>query len=458
MGERDVERTTAPTRRELLALCLGTPTLAGCLSTDSADSRAPPSGEDSQEETIELWHQETQLERRERMHALAEQFEDESGPEITIEAIDSQELLVEYELTAIEDAFTLAQFNNSQLDFIREDGNLSTETAGEVVSRGGVNEFYENILSLVETADGYFGVPFFVWVQGPWYRASAFEAAGIDMTPRSWDDLLTVAEALHAPEDQQYGIIIGEGAETEYATHCYTQLALANDTPLFSPDGEILFDTDPHVETLEFYSQLAEYTPPATVTPQHAFEAFLDGRCHFGLYPTHLITYVWNNADNKVRAVEDLQFAGYLEESRRSAYGLMNYLVFNDTASDDELTAAQEFAEFLLFDDDYDHYVDWLSVQIGGFQPVFEGFHQTTSYRNTDIVQAVDDRIIQDLIPEGINQIERFGGIVHDEYFPIIGDIEGQFLISEAINRVLQGETARTVAEETADRMRALRE
>lgn len=448
-------------RRQLIASALSVGSLvgsAGCQATGDQSSLTTPESGSGDDPTVTLWHQETQIERREAMVDIAEQFERNHGWDLDVEAIKSQAIHVEYQLRKAEDAFTLAQFNTSQLDLVRGTDRPAVETARETVESIGADRFWDNVLKQAEVEDGYLGVPLFVWVQGPWYRQSAFEEYGISEPPRSWDQLHDTAQTLHEPDSDQYGIVIGEGSETEYATHCYTQLALSNDVPLFSEDGDILFDSDDHIETLEFYRQLAEYTPPETIKPVSAFNAFVDGRAHFGIYPTHLITYVWDQAENPQAAVGDLRFAGFMDETRKSAYGLMNYLVFSAAATQGELAGAQAFTEFLLADDDHQHYMDWLSVQIGGFQPVFEDFHGRDAYKNNEILTHVDDEIIHDLVPEGIASIERFGGMVHDEYFPVIGEIEGKFLISKAIRRVLEGENAKQVAEDVADRMRELRE
>jgi multiple sugar transport system substrate-binding protein len=457
-GARGEENGTS--RRWLLSQLLGAgvvPGIAGCQQSSSPGTETSADAEPSEEPRVMLWHQETQLERQEAMLEIADRFERAHEWQIEVEAIESQEIHVEYQLRDARDTFTLGQFNTSQLDLFRGTDRPAKEAADGVVERIGDDRFWDAVLEQAETPGGYLGVPFFIWVQGPWYRESVFESYGLSDPPRSWDQLLGAAETLHDPADGQYGIVLGEDAETEYPTHCYTQLALANDTPLFSEDGEILFDTDAHVETLEFYRQLTEYTPPELMKPVPAFDAFVDERAHFGIYPTHLITYVWNSADDPEAAVSDLRFSGYMDESRQSAYGLMNYLVFSAAASSEQLSGAKQFAEFLLTGEDHANYLDWLSVQVGGFQPVFEAFRERDDYQQIEILKHVADTITQELIPEGITSIERFGGAVYDDYFPVIGEIEGQFLISKAIRRVLDGENARTVAEETADRMRELR-
>lgn len=122
------------------------------------------------------------------------------------------------------------------------------------------------------------------------------------------------------------------------------------------------------------------------------------------------MTYVWDSATDPKSAVSDLRFAGYREEQHRSSYGFMNDLVLNSNEPDRRLEAAKQFVNFTLTEDDH------------------------------EILRHVEETIHQALVPQGITEIER------------------QFMISEAISRVVEGENARAVAEVTADWMRDLRE
>lgn len=417
-------------------------------------------GDGSSSETeIEFWTQETQEERVGRINEIADTFEEEYDGTINVNGIVSGDFASEFQSArASGDLFTASQISQIQLDPIRGTDIPAFDYHQNVVDTIGEDEYIGRFLDFVRTDNGLLAVPVFAWAQALWYRQSVFDEAGLDFVPRSWDQILEAAETLHDPDNDQFGIAIGAQANDFYAQQCYTMFALANDAPLFSEDGEILFDNDKHIETLEFYDQLYEYTSSGIVEPGDAFNQYANGQTHLTPIAPHILQYVADIADDPASALSDIRHTGYIEEERQTSFGLIEgYYIINSRADDAQKETAQKFLEFLSWEDEQEHYMNWLDVQIGGFQPVFEGFTEREEYRNQDVMQHVDESVLE-AIPQSLQNFERFGGYIYDDYFPVIGEIETQFLITEAVNRVVQGENAQDVAEDIADQMRDLQE
>lgn len=325
-------------------------------------------------------------------------------------------------------------------------GLLSKEGASNVIESIGEDKFYDGALALTQAPDGgHFAVPFHGWLQGFWYSKSKFEELGLD-EPTTWDGLLAAAEALHKPDDNQFGIVVGT-KQTAFARQCFTPFARSNGARVFNEQGDIVFDSDAMVEALDFYAQLAEYTPPGKDTWKTANNTYLNDQCHLIEYSTYLMGGV---TDKSQEMVEDTAFAPYIEKKRKSSFGQIVALNLLSSSTDQERQAAESFAEYLLTGEQY---VKWLHMAPGGMNTVLKPTAESDAYQDNELLKAWGDTVSQ--ISAGFQNIERFG-YVNGKAFPEFGKITNQFLVAQAVSRVTSGEDPETVATEQAEKMREL--
>jgi len=426
--------------------------LAGCSGNGDGDG----GGGDGGSSQVEFWTQETQEARVERINEIADNFVEQYDDEamFDVNGVASEDYASEFlARQAADDLFELSQIGLPQVAPLRGSNVPARDLHEDVVERIEEKRDYDPFfLELFRDEQGLTAVPLVTWTMAAWYRQSAFDEAGLDFVPRTFDQLLEAAEALHDPDNGQFGIGIGKEAGDLYTQQCYSMFALANNAPLFSEDGEIIFDSDAHIETLQFYADLAEFTSPGF--EGNAFIQYGNGQTHITPVAPHILKYVWDIADNPEEEVNDIRHTGYVEEERKTAFGLPegSYMI-NANADENAKQVAADFLEYWAKEE----YMNWLDIQIGGFQPVFQGFTETEEYRNHEIMQHVDESVIQ-AIEESIMGFERFGGYIHGEYFPIVGEIENQFIIADAAHDVIRGEDPQQVAEDYAEEMRSLRE
>lgn len=114
---------------------------------------------------------------------------------------------------------------------------------------------------------------------GIMYRADLLAEAGADPASiRTWDDLITVAQELTAPDENRWGL--GQAFGTSFADPQILSARLVeNQGAMFGDDGAPLWATDEGIEALEFQSGFvteSEVTPQDSVrlTAEDLYELF----------------------------------------------------------------------------------------------------------------------------------------------------------------------------------------
>lgn len=408
--------------------------LAGCIGGGSDDEEAT------------YWTTQVEQDRQEVIESLVEGYESENDGTINIVPVEEGDLPTK--ISSATASGTLPTFGEWGLDPMQNLGSedlLSTESAESVVDSIGRDDFYEGALSLATSTDGnLLAVPADGWVQGFWYRQSAFDDAGLS-APTTWDAILEAAETLHDPDNDQYGIVVGSD-ETPFARQCFTPYARSNGARVLNNDGEIMFDSSEMVEALEFYGSLAEYSPPGADTFETANNTYVNEQCHMIMYSSYIMGDISSNTDGMA---SDTLFAPYIERDRRSSFGQLNLFNILDSASDADRETAEECVEYMLTGDQY---VDFLHMAPGGMNPVLKSTAESEAYRDNETLQEWGQETLSN-ISGAFDNIERFG-YVDGQMIPAFGEITSRSLVAQAVRRVSEGEDAQTVADDVASQMR----
>ena len=382
---------------------------------------------------------------REPIDDIVGSFEEESGLTVDTRYIDNDSIAEQISSAVASD--TLPNVGLLAIQTIQRlgaDGTLSPESTTAVVEDIGEDDLRDGPLQFMSTGDGgYYGVPADAWVQGIWYRKSAFEEAGLD-EPVTWDAILEAAETFHDPDDDTYGIGFGTQVDA-YARQCFTQFARSNGARVLDADANVVFDSDAMVETLEYYQELGQYTP-GSVTFDDTRNLYGNEQAHMFLYSSYLLPDLLGDKGEEM--VADTGLAPATENARRSTYGqVLGHAVFDGEEA--ELSASEEFIDHVMTDDSY---VNWVHTNPGGTMPVRKSTAESDAYRDDDIISAWGETIGQ--ISSALGNMERFD-VVEGTLLPEFGQISSQSLVSEAVNRVvITGDDPETVATEQAEKMR----
>jgi len=346
--------------------------------------------------TLEFWTTETQSDRLAVIDVLAKTFE-ASNPNITVKvvAVDENDMATQMNSAAAAGTLPgLVQVATTNAVAFGTQGLLNTDAASRVVKDVGKNKFYSGILRLNQMPSGnsYYSVPFHGWIQGIWYRADWFEEAGLN-PPKTWDDILKAAKHFYKPEMNQYGILIGTKAEA-YTEQVFTQFALSNNAWLFDGDGNLTLNSPEMREAIEFYAELAKYTPPGPQT-WRARDYYLQGKLAMFFYSTYIMddlalaevaagSLTSENFEELAGAsfdpdlVNNTGMVSAITKTRDAGYGVIVSLAFPNTENQDETIAAVRFAKYLFTPSAY---ITFLHMAPGGKNPVLREIATNPKYQ-----------------------------------------------------------------------------
>jgi multiple sugar transport system substrate-binding protein len=395
---------------------------------------------------IDYWNIHNGDDFREPINGIVADFEESSGTTVNTRYVDNDDIAEQLSSAVASD--TLPNVGLLAIQTIQRlgaDGSLAPESTTSVIEGIGVDDFRDGPLQFMSSGDGgYYGVPADAWVQGIWYRRSAFEEAGLD-EPVTWDAILEAAETFHDPDNDTYGIGFGTQVDA-YARQCFTQFARSNGARVLDADANVVFDSDAMIETLEFYRELGQYTP-GSVTFDDTRNLYGNEQEHMFLYSSYLLPDLLSDEGEEM--VRDTALAPATENTRRSTYGqVLGHAIFD--AGDAGLTASEDLVNHIMTDDSY---VSWVHTNPGGTMPVRQSTAESEAYRDNDIISAWGETIGQ--ISSALGNMDRFD-VVEGRLLPEFGQISSQSLVAEAVNRVvINGDDPETVATEQAEAMRS---
>jgi multiple sugar transport system substrate-binding protein len=379
------------------------------------------------------------------INEIVASFEESSGVTVDTRYIDNDD--ISQQLSSAVASDTLPSVGLLAIQTIQRlgaDGSLSAEATTSAVESIGNDDFREGPLQFMSSGDGgYYGVPADAWVQGIWYRKSAFEEAGLE-PPVTWDAILTAAETFHDPDNDQYGIGFGTKV-TAYARQCFTQFARSNGARVLDADANVVFDSTEMVEALSYIQDLGQYVPGA-VSFEDTRNLYGNEQEHMFLYSSYLLPDLLS--DEGPEMVSDTGLAPATEKSRRSTYGqVLGHCIFDNAEA--KRQTSRNFLDHVMTGDQY---VKWVHTNPGGTMPVLKSTAESEAYLDNEILSAWSDTIGQ--ISSALGNMDRFD-FVEGKLLPQFGQVTSQSLVAEAVNRVvIKGDDPDTVAKEQAEKMR----
>lgn len=445
------------TRRDVLktgtgAMAVG---LAGCLNGGG--------GADS----ITFLHFETDESRRETIRNMGAAWSTDSGTGFNQRDVPEADLGTEI-IAAVQSETlpTAGELSTRALYNVRE--AVQASDADRVIEEIGEDRFYDNVLRFASTGDGgYYGVPLYTWQQLTLYRPEVREEMGLP-EPTDYESFREFAETTHDPDNDVYGCLLGSD-QSQFTLQCFQPFALANDASVFDEDGNIVFDEQPMVEALAFYGEMCRrFNPPGDMGPGDVGQVWGNEQTH--LYSSNTISFYFEALGTEEGdTVDSIGVVPYVEEERQATFGEVVSTVNFQIDSDTRREAGRSWQEFLRQTESFSPegtavsgdapensfvpYRRFLELQVGLFNPVFPEVLNSQTYLDHPNIQKWPDEWTEDIIPDAIDSMERFG-FRGDNVFPEIGQITGQFLITDAIRQIIDGDDPETVAENTAEEMR----
>lgn len=420
--------------------------------------------------TIEFWTAQTQTDRMQTIELLASTFEAlNDGVTVKVVPVDENEMATQ--MAAAVAAGTepeLIEVNSEIIMAFGEEGIVDTTLHQHVLKDIGADKFHVGALTTLKSPTGdYYGLPYHGWIQGIWYRTDWFEEKGLE-PPTTWENIEAAAKALTDKSANQYGILVGTKQDS-YTEQVFTQLALSNDAQEFNRNGDLVFNSPAMLETLQFYSRLAQYNPPG---PQNwrARDYYLQGKMAMFFYSTYIMDDLALaevakgslTADNFAELsggtfdpdlVKKTGFAPIISHASPAAYGTLSGLVaLHSDAAQAEVT--KDFIEFLY---DPDSYISFLHMAPGGMNPMLKGIAENPIYLedpNGVFELYGADKMKQ--IVSGFEDIRSFS-VVDGRTFPKSGEIFAKSVIPRMVYDVtIEGKDPQAALDAAEQEMQAI--
>ena len=414
--------------------------LAGCTGTFGGGG-----GGGGSVDSFKYWNIHNGDDFRGPINEIVASYEESSGTTVEARYIDNDAISEQISSAVASDTLpTVGLLAIQTIQRLGADGSLSAESASQVIENVGSDDFREGPLKFMSDGEGgYYGIPADAWVQGIWYRKSAFEEEGLE-PPVTWDAILEAAETFHDPDNDMYGIGFGTKA-TAYARQCFTQFAQSNDARVLDADANVVFDSQEMIEALTFLSDLGEFVPGA-VSFEDTRNLYGNEQEHMFMYSSYLLPDLLSDEGEEM--VQNTGLAPATEKKRRSTYGqVLGHTIF--AKSDARRQVGGDFVEHVMSDEQY---VKWCHTNPGGTMPVLQSTSESDAYLDNEILSAWSDTI--DQISSALGNMDRFD-FVDGTLLPEFGTISSNSLVAEAVNRVVVKDHAPdTVAKEQAEKMR----
>ena len=135
----------------------------------------------------------------------------------------------------------------------------------DVIEQIGEDQFFQKHPGYTNVDGHYWGVPMTACTMHLEYRKDLFDKKGLK-PPRTWDDLLTAAQALTEDVDgdgkiDRYGIAMPLKRDYALGVHFLGYL-WGNGGHVLDKQGNVVFNSSETVETLNFLKELYKYAPP----------------------------------------------------------------------------------------------------------------------------------------------------------------------------------------------------
>lgn len=236
----------------LAAVAALTLTATACSGGSGSSSGA---GENSSPKTLTYWasNQGTSLENDKAvLEPELKKFEQQTGIKVKLEVVPWSDLLNRIlAATATGQGPDVLNIGNTWSASLQATGALLPFDDATFNKIGGKDRFLPSALASAGAAGkDPAAVPLYSLAYGLYYNKKAFQAAGIERPPATWDELVAAGQKL--TKDGKYGLAIEGGSITQNSHHAFT-LGLQHGIGFFDASGKATFDSPEAVAAVKQY-------------------------------------------------------------------------------------------------------------------------------------------------------------------------------------------------------------
>ncbi len=343
---------------------------------------------DAQGKTVRIWQTETEPQTLAVLNQLAAEFEKQHpGVAIKIEGLAWGDL--EKKLTAALAAGAPPDASHGQpITCVSFAAKGLLRPLDDLVDAIGKDNLVEAFRNLCRWNGRYYGVGHSPASSLFVYRKDLLAQKGLKV-PRTWDELIQVAEALREVKDGQvvrYGLTMT--GQPLFVNIAVGELLKTNGGRLFDPEGRPTLTERPVIELLDFYKKLNRVLPPGWTGHGYldTFANLANGKAAM-LYQAYGrgVGYIEKYAPRELADPEHFAVADKLVgPSGRSPAAQLDcepWMVFKDGRHPDE---AVEFLKFFYRDDNYIRYLHTVPIHL---LPITRSTYRNPKYADQPLIR-----------------------------------------------------------------------
>ena len=304
----------------------------------------------------------------------------------------------------------------------------------DVIAAIGEDNYLPQDLKLNYYDGHHWGVKLYGTPSVLYYRKDIFEAKGLK-PPKTWDEMLALAELLNDPANDFYGTVV-TGGSSELTNVMVWDYMSNNGATVFnanrpaSPD-DVVFNSKETIETFEFLKKLHKFSPPGSEMWGSAEYSQMFHQGRVAMLAEMMFGHARILADAPEMAdkigVAILPTGPSLGDRQGSfLYNTVGFMVFKDAP---EPEAAKKFLTYLMTNDDV--YVEWLLCYPFAMWPVT--FSAQEKFFNAPALQRFPEHVKLGLdVLETGSVTAMFHGAT-----PYWGEMEARHTLSAVMQRML---------------------
>ena len=442
--------------------------LSGCTTSGETDN-----GEGG--EAITFWVQEDLPDRVAATQEIVDAFTADSGIEVELVSVaeDQFSQLITAAAAAGDLPDVIGGISLPQVRTLSANELVDTEAVGAVVDALDRSTFSEKALELTADGDTQLAVPSESWTQMLYYRTDLFEAAGLE-APDSYDAILEAAQTLDS--DEMAGFVGATAPGDAFTEQTFEHLALGNDCQLVNDEGEIELDSDKCVAAFEFYGDLVtNYSVPGAQDVDTTRATYFAGDAAMFIWSSFALDELAGLRNDAMPSCpECVADPGFLaantgvvtaiegpDSSGPAQFGEITSWTVTDGAN---VESSQAFIEYMMSDG----YEPWIAIAPEGKVPVRTGTpDEPTLYSDlwATLPAGVDTKAplsdfyapeVLELVASGPDDLARWG--ISQGQGDLLGALQGEHPVAEAVSQVAQGEDPATAAQNAAEAVRSIAE
>lgn len=362
--------------------------VTGCLGTQEASNDggdAVEEGDQQDQVTLRIASAETGANSMQALEEIGKEYEDLYGVKVEVEAVPLSDIFTKISATvgtsAEYDLFLTGYIGHIAL---LQENDLVVPLDDIIENIGGREDFEslnEKILFPID--DQVYWIPYDYNLGYGYIRTDWLEEKGLDV-PKTWDDLIDVAEAFTDESQNQFGLLLplSSDSATNWLT---TQLLWSNDVEIFDEEWNVILDSEKMkpkvVETLNLLKDLVPYIAPGAESASYseAIGAFTSGNVGITFYSGRLVDNMDQESSELVDNFEVFGFPTKDGDGVAATLGYDGIGVLNTERSEE----AKKFTEWFY----NEKIIDFLNTDVVHFFPAQQSIYESKEWRSLTNVE-----------------------------------------------------------------------